>query len=657
MVDDLRKRSAPTHSVGIAAAYCSFKERDMQSPENLLAGLCVQLIDRSELVPETLVQLHKVHNGKRTRPNLKEILKVFEEVAKPFETTYLIVDALDECSTEVRDILLRELKALQHMITLLVTTRPIDSITGQFAENDTIEIRASHNDLEKYVQSSCRRSSRLSTLLQGRDMLVQEISDRVIDKANGMFLAAKLHMDSLSTKTNVKALKKAIRSLPKETDELYDEVFYRIDSQGKDDQELAVKALRWVAYAYRALNVRELKEALAIEPGDRDFDSDAMPEIALVLEACAGLLIVEKETEQVRLVHYTAQGYLDALLASRYQGAHALIGGDCITYLSYIVFQQSDDESANEGDDESDDEAGDDLTYYLLEYASEFWAKHCTAGHGVNLSAQLYNFLASNPRVRLDTPGFYYDFPVISPADLYTCSGVGIAAYFGLDNALRRLLQDEVYIDKIAYRRFSPMHLAAWNDEVVSVETLLEYGANIDCYIRRLGTPLSVAVRYKSIKAAFLLVHKGADVIGSGRAWDQPFAAVTWGSPIPFLQLLLNHGADINCMNGETQLMRRARLDDLETARWLLEKGALVNLKSHYYEQSALLAAAEIGSIAMVNLLLEYGADPRSVDRHGQTFLHTAWRKGNVALVKQFLGLGLDIDATDTDGKTAPTST
>ncbi|KAL8720577.1 MAG: hypothetical protein Q9181_007891 [Wetmoreana brouardii] len=425
VVDDLRKRSAPTHSVGIAAAYCNFKERDMQNPENLLAGLCVQLIDRLESVPEALVQLHKVHKEKQTRPNLKEILKVLEEVAKTFQTTYLIVDALDECSAEVRDILLRELKAPQPTIRLLVTTRPIDSITGQFLENETIEIRANHGDLKKYIQSSCGRSSGLSTLLQGKDMLAREISDRVIDNANGMFLAAKFHMDSLSTQTNVKALKKAISSLPKEIDELYKEVFHRIDSQGENYRDLAVKALRWVAYAYRPLNVRELKEALAIEPGDRDFDSDAMPEIALVMEACAGLLIVEKETEQVRLVHYTAQSYLDALLASRYQGAHALIGSDCITYLSYDVFQhwqepddepndESDDESDDEGDDESedepedepdnesDDEGGDEsdaeclvqgrsgkkqLTYYLLRYASQFWAKHCTAGQGVHLSA------------------------------------------------------------------------------------------------------------------------------------------------------------------------------------------------------------------------------------------------------------------------------
>ncbi|KAL8720576.1 MAG: hypothetical protein Q9181_007890, partial [Wetmoreana brouardii] len=165
------------------------------------------------------------------------------------------------------------------------------------------------------------------------------------------------------------------------------------------------------------------------------------------------------------------------------------------------------------------------------------------------------------------------------------------------------------------------MNLAALNDEVVSIETLLEHGADIDCISPYRGTPVSIAVRYSSRKAAFLLVDKGANVIGNGRAGERLFAAVRWDSPIPFLQLLLDHGADINSIwYGSTQLMLRAECDDLETARWLLEKGALVNLKTPdrgFYETDlALFLAAAKGSIAMVNLLLEHGADPSSVDRY-----------------------------------------
>lgn len=218
-------------------------------------------------------------------------------------------------------------------------------------------------------------------------------------------------MDSLSTKTNMKALKKAIGTLPNTINELYDDAFRRIDSQNSDDQELAIKALRWVAYAYRPLTVHEFEEALAIEPDEEDFERDAMHPIDIVLEACAGLLIVDEETQQVRLIHYTAQDYFNGLLDSRFRNIHGSIAGDCITYLSYNDFQfpiksdvesPSDDSSTISNHDtyQSSDKSGDEqIPYHLLTYAVTYWAQHVTAGQGSNLSDQGCGFLASNPRI------------------------------------------------------------------------------------------------------------------------------------------------------------------------------------------------------------------------------------------------------------------
>ncbi|KAI4124244.1 MAG: hypothetical protein LQ338_004901 [Usnochroma carphineum] len=681
VVDYLRNVFVATYSYGVAAAYCNFKERDIQSPENLLAGLCVQVIDGSKTVPEILVQLHKSHASKRTRPTLEDVLDVLKEVVKHFKTTYLIVDALDECPSEVRDILLQKLKALQPMIRLLVTTRPT---IDQFAENATIEIRASHGDQEKYIHSRVASGSRLSSLLQRRTRLLSEVCNKVIDKASGMsamwpclgqnsFLAATLHMDSLATKMSVETLKRAIENLPSTLNQLYDDAFRRIDDQDKEERGFANKALRWVAYAYRPLTVRELEEALAIEPRGQDFNPDAAPNIAFVLEACAGLLIVDKETEQVRLVHYTAQDYLDTLLTSRYREAHASIAGECITYLSYDVFQRrqqfnakSDHEPDDEPDDEpdADDESDDEclvkarngkkqLAYCLLAYALDFWAKHYRiAVQGIKLVAQLYGFLASNPRIWLRTGP--YDEPPRSPAHFVTINGIGIAAYHGLHDALRRLLQqNRVDIDRKTYYDHSALHLAAMNDEVVSIEILLEYGADIECLGEYKKTPLLSAIEWHSIKAAWLLVERGAYAMAVDEFKDEPFARVSWASPIPFLLLLLNYGAEVNARTYDdgTQLMLRAMEDDVETARWLLEKGAAVDLRDDV-GRTALFHAAKRASVDMVGLLLGHGADSSISDRDGNTILHAACNGGKVAVLRQFLNLGIDIDATNYRGQT-----
>lgn len=153
------------------------------------------------------------------------------------------------------------------------------------------------------------------------------------------FLAVKLHMESLSSKTNIAALKKAITRLPNTLDQLYQDALHRIESLNEDDREIAQNALRWVAYVYEPLTVPMLEEALAIDPEGEDFDPEAAPPITLVLNACEGLLIVDEETQIVRLVHYTAQDYFNALIRSNNQDEHARIAGDCITFLSYTHVQ------------------------------------------------------------------------------------------------------------------------------------------------------------------------------------------------------------------------------------------------------------------------------------------------------------------------------
>lgn len=183
VVDYLRNIFKATYSFSVAAAYCNFKDKEIQSPENLLAGLCVQVLGDSEPLPEILVQLHGRHASKRTRPSLKDVLDVFKEAMKHFETTYLIVDALDECSSEVRGVLLQELKSLQPRVRLLVTTRPP---INYVAEKATIEIRASRGDLEKYIKSRIAESNKLSSLLRGRPKLLGDVCNNVIDKAGEM---------------------------------------------------------------------------------------------------------------------------------------------------------------------------------------------------------------------------------------------------------------------------------------------------------------------------------------------------------------------------------------------------------------------------------------------------------------------------------------
>ena len=451
-------------------------------------------------------------------------------------------------------------------------------------------------------------------------------------------------MDFLTAKMSVTLLKRALESLPSTLNQLYDEAFRRIDDQNEDDKRYANRALRWVAYAYRPLTIHELEQALIIEPEGQCLDLDATIGLALVIQACAGLLVVDLETQQVRLVHYTAQDYFDALSVSRYRDAHTSLARDCITYLNYDEIQHDDEATIGEE------------RYYFLEYALEFWAKHCkAAGYKADLEARIFDFLIAKPRIWC--PDRNLTQPPPTSEYLEATQGITVAACYGFCDLLRRLLQENQHdIDEQTFGGFSALHLAAGQDEVASIDLLLEYGADIDCLAdyNSSETPLMMAIQSGSIRAASLLVERGADVMIGNNYGDNPFTSVFWESPIPFLQLLLSHGADVNSRSEEgTQLIRRAKTDDLETARWLLEQGAIVDIEGNRHGQTALSIAAEAGSTGWVEFLLGHGADIDQRDRDDRTLLMAAIFRGAHRAIHALLDAGAKVDLQDREGCTA----
>lgn len=63
-------------------------------------------------------------------------------------------------------------------------------------------------------------------------------------------------------------MRKALRSLPKELDETYDQAMERIRSQDTESVRLAERVLAWISNARRPFSVEELQHGLAVQPGE-----------------------------------------------------------------------------------------------------------------------------------------------------------------------------------------------------------------------------------------------------------------------------------------------------------------------------------------------------------------------------------------------------
>jgi ankyrin repeat protein len=111
---------------------------------------------------------------------------------------------------------------------------------------------------------------------------------------------------------------------------------------------------------------------------------------------------------------------------------------------------------------------------------------------------------------------------------------------------------------------------------------------------------------------------------------------------------MLNQKADVNApgADGTPALHWVVRVDDLETARLLIQAGANATMADRYGVTPISLAASN-GNAAMIKLLLAAGADANSVDPTGETALMTAAKVGNLESVRTLLDGGAKVDTTD----------
>jgi hypothetical protein len=113
---------------------------------------------------------------------------------------------------------------------------------------------------------------------------------------------AKLHMDSLVSKTNLRAVRDALERLPVGVNATYDEAMERIRRQVEGDRELAECVLSWITYAYEPLSLEALQHALAVIPEMADVDSEALVDELILIDVCAGLVVIDEKGSIIRLV-------------------------------------------------------------------------------------------------------------------------------------------------------------------------------------------------------------------------------------------------------------------------------------------------------------------------------------------------------------------
>jgi ankyrin repeat protein len=139
-------------------------------------------------------------------------------------------------------------------------------------------------------------------------------------------------------------------------------------------------------------------------------------------------------------------------------------------------------------------------------------------------------------------------------------------------------------------------------------------------------------------------------------AADTPVADAAQAGDREAVRSLLRQGADVNAAHGDgmTALHWAAFKDDVEAADMLLYGGANVAATTRVNALTPLILASRNGSAAMIETLLEGGADANLAMTTGTTPLMLAAASGVPEAVKVLIDNGADLDAKETEHGQTP---
>ncbi len=464
------------------------------------------------------------------------------------------------------------------------------------------------------------------------------------------FLLAKLHMDSLATKRTPKAIQHALQNLPTEIGDTYDQAMQRIEATNDDDRRIVVNFLLWIAFCKRPLSIAEVEHAFATTASASDasdIDPDEVLSAGELTSMCAGLVIIDA-SDIVRLVHFSAQDYFREKREKWFSNGDTILARDCLTYLSFKEF----DAGASSGPTESEDFKQRIIKYPLLEYSCSYWGIHASQSqHPDDLTTQILDFLNCKPHLDAAVQALWYsDSPDVAVWDVR--SGVyplHVAAYFGLTDVVMKLLRAGARVDCRDSFETTPLMYAASGGHTPVVQVLLREKADPNLVCGRSSSSLHRAIASNDINVARILLNQpniDLNIIDTSRSDQTPLMLAASLRRANIAQIILHKPVlDVNFQSGShnsTALTLAASAGDAHVVRQILSHPNVdINKKNNW--STPLIEAAKLGFLAVVEALLDHGADPEiqeGVDNASGTPLNRAIDYGHAAVVRLLLQRG-----------------
>ncbi|KAF5245195.1 hypothetical protein FAUST_1850 [Fusarium austroamericanum] len=684
-IEYLHSKFKDDPTVGVAYVYCSYQKRDQQTPQDLFTSFLKQLALSLSSFPKAMQELYKKNHNGRERPSFEDIMETLYKVVDVFSTTFIIIDALDEHNSW--DTFLSHVILLQKQTTanVFITSRPKPALSDEIKGCLMHDIQADEEDnvdLSKKAKEDCRE-------------LIREKLGKAVD---GIFLLARIYLDSLMEETNLKGISVFLQNLPiglRAYADAYEKTIRRIRNQGQKHRDLARRALTWLTFARRSLRREEFRHALSVEDGMSELKDEDLQSISIIHHVCMGLVMVDEESGTVRLLHFTTMEYLKAnpncLLslessddpnfidnpADSEMQRHVArkhyemkLATTCVTYLLFEEFSRGRvnfDEFKSRCDE-----------YPLYSYAADNWGHH--ARHN-EPSKMVLDFLKNEPHASASTQCWLgYNSGVDEYGSFYPITSLHLTAIFGLKTETDYLLSSGMEPDIRDEHGRTPLSYASELGHADLVTQLLKFPVDPESKsfwggINRPRTALSHAAKEGHADVVTLLLEKGkADPDSKpsfygGEIERTPLSFASQAGHLDVVDILLEAlGTNLNFHDYAhcTPLHYAVKANHIAIVDLMLAKDSIdPNLKSLLAKdsidtdfrdkdgKSLLHYMAQVGDETIVTLLLAKCANPDLRDISGKSPLHYTAEAGHSAIAEILIATKMvDPDSSDTNGRT-----
>ncbi|KAH7391025.1 hypothetical protein DE146DRAFT_634868 [Phaeosphaeria sp. MPI-PUGE-AT-0046c] len=324
------------------------------------------------------------NDGSKSLASERELLDLLGLVVPILSNLYLVLDGIDECS-EVEDLTddVHRFCGTSSAKVILFSRPHVEPLRQSLKSKQivTMSREVLNKDLHTFVCSELDAFRLKNRFPLNADY--RSIEETIVEKADGMFLWARLMIGLLKSPALTKSarMRMIFNTTPVGLKDMYDRILDQILHMDEASQKLASTVFTWTAYAFKNLTSEEFGDA--VYPADAGDDASEKADFVnhAVIVVCCGL--IEKRQNTLSFIHLTARDHILSLNARNQNGfvlppeeAHTTITMTCLKYLLFSVPAQP--LSGNLLQRASPDHISSE--YPLLSYAASHWSLHLENG-------------------------------------------------------------------------------------------------------------------------------------------------------------------------------------------------------------------------------------------------------------------------------------